>query len=217
MTTDQLNVNSTKLTPKYRIGKVERKILILIGNGYKGEDYFPKEGCNTRFLIENLFGASGFDDTGMEAKPKVIVSRALHSLYRKGLVKMGLHPSRGRRIWMKRDEDFPGVMRSSEKFVSFSFYEWVGAVLNVKKIELESSDFVSYSPEHTKKWWMLTDAGKVLVGSWNVLDKTPNIPNKTPFVPNTFYLHNKNLLGTDAKNYHDNFPMVSKDDTQDGD
>jgi hypothetical protein len=217
MTTD-LNVNSTKLTSKYRIGKVERKILILVGNGYGGvPKYYPKEGCDSSWLVENLFGNSGFDDTGMEAKSKVIVSRALHSLYRKGLVKIGTHPSRGRRIWRKKDEDLPGMMGSSDKFVSLYFHERAGTDLDVKKIELESSDFISILPTHTKKWWMLTDAGKALVGSWKVLDKIPNIPNKTPFVPNLAYLLNKDLMGTDAKNYRDNFPMTSEDDTQDGD
>ena len=108
-------------------------------------------------------------------------------------------------------------MGSSDKFVSLYFHEWAGTDLNVEKIELESSDFISFLPTHTKKWWMLTDAGKALVGSWNVLDKIPNIPNKTPFVPNLVYEHNIDLMGTDAKNYRDNFPMISEDDTQDGD
>ena len=38
MTSNQLNVNSTKLTPKYRIGKVEHEILLLVARGYQEKD-----------------------------------------------------------------------------------------------------------------------------------------------------------------------------------
>jgi len=192
MTTHELNVNSVKLTPKYRIGKRERKILILVGNGFKGEDvlifgrigkspdYYPNEGCNMRFLVENLFGAVGIESSidcdRMEAKPKVIISRALRSLYLKGLLKMGTLPTRGRKKWMKSEENIPGfygTLISTEKFVSLTFNEWVGTDLHVETIRLESSTFYSELPTNTKKWWMLTDAGKNLVNSWEVLDTTP--------------------------------------------
>jgi hypothetical protein len=192
MTTEQLNVNSIKLTPKYRIGKVERKILLLIAGGYKDKElnlgginfgaasWYPNEGCNSRFLVERLW-VDGIDYTEMKTKNKVIVSRALHSLYRKGLVKMGRYPSNGIKVWRKSDDcgsGYYGGMQTPERFVSLVFYEY-NKNYDAKRITLKSSDSYSELPSNTKKWWMLMDAGKALVESWKVPDKSskgsPNI------------------------------------------
>jgi hypothetical protein len=155
-----------------------------------------------RFLVENLFGAVGIESSidcdRMEAKPKVIISRALRSLYLKGLLKMGTLPTRGRKKWMKSEENIPGfygTLISTEKFVSLTFNEWVGTDLHVETIRLESSTFYSELPTNTKKWWMLTDAGKVLVGKW-FPNKTPNVVVNLPqhTEADSFTMYNASLL-----------------------
>jgi len=181
MTTDELNVNSIQLTPKYRIGKVEHKILLLVALGYreKDRDYdecYPLEGCDMGFLVKRLYPSDGVDGGGeMNPKPKAMVSRALNTLYRKGLLKVAIHPSRGRKVWNPAPlsligTGYYGGMQYPDDNVSVLIREHHRTNTKTK---LQSHAHYCYLPEQVRKWWMLTDAGKSLVDSWKVPDKAP--------------------------------------------
>ena len=184
MTTDELNVNLIELTPKYRIGKVEHKILLLVARGYqeKDDDYserFPLEGCNMAFLIKKLYPTDGVDYGDAEAmnpKPKAMVSRALHALYRKGLLKVAIHPVQGHKMWHPVGISgagtgyYGGMQYPDNDNVSVLIREHHNTNTKAK---LQSHTRYCYLPKHVRKWWMLTDAGKVLVDSWKVPNKTP--------------------------------------------
>lgn len=161
------NVNSTKLTNDgVRLGKMEKQVLHLLTlpARYSIPNYdttgYPPDGSCVSLLAKEIYGHDAFDCGGaMKDLPKVALSRILHRLYRKGLVRIYWHP-RQSRVWEKID-DVPGIYGfygSDQKSISVWVREWGRLEYDT---ELQNPNtYATELPSHVKRWWALTDKGR---------------------------------------------------------
>ena len=159
-------VNSIKLT------KLERRILEVLSKQRPREsyDYYPEEGNDTRGIASMVYGEKVLkrervggnycSDISIAYSAKSSLSRALKSLWNKGLVKRC--KPRYRRYWHKPDD------WDRERGRSIGFYGADLMGLNdswVNEKGIYCTDYIRASsfsklPRRTKEWWILTDSGK---------------------------------------------------------
>ena len=151
-------VNSIKLT------KLERRILKALSKKRPREsyEYYPEEGNDTYGIASIAYGRdvlNPYHNTYLTDSAKSSLSRALKSLWRKGMIKKCL--PRYRRYWHKPDD-----WNKERGVVGFYGADLTGlnaSWLNEKGVYctdyIRASGF-SQLPHRTRVWWILTDRGK---------------------------------------------------------
>lgn len=151
-------VNSIKLT------KLEGRILKTLTKERPREsiEYYPKEGNDTYGIASIVYGRDVLDpysNASLTDSAKSSLSRALKSLWRKGMVKK-CHPEY-RRYWHKPNEWNREIMGGG--FYSADLMGLDASWVNEEGVHC--TDYVRASgfsqlPHRTRVWWILTDRGK---------------------------------------------------------
>jgi len=161
-------VNSIKLT------KLEGRILKALSKQRPREsyEYYPKEGNDTCGLASMVYGQRALNcervggnicsGVSVAYSARSSLSRALKSLWKKGIVKK-CHPEY-RRYWHKPNE-------WNRERMGGGFYGADLTGLNASEVDEEGVLYTNYIrasgfstlPHRTRVWWILTDSGKDVI------------------------------------------------------
>lgn len=145
-----MDVNLIKLT------NLERNVLAALAQS-RGNDRYPQQG-NDEYGISQILLPASLDpylNLSLTSSTRSSLSRALNTLYRKGLVKK-CTPSY-RYVWHKRDDEV-GLVGYFGK--EYSLEMVVREAAQPAKLEFFGRRTL---PRRVRYWWMLNEKGKSLI------------------------------------------------------
>lgn len=152
-------VNLIKLT------KLERKVLAALAQS-RGNDRYPQQGNDEYGICQILLPASldpdyisfppGPGQCSITSSVRSSLSRALNTLYRKGLVKK-CTPSY-RYTWHKKDDELGLVGYFGKEYSLEMVVKEAG-----QPTKLESFGQFRTLPQRVRYWWLLSEKGKELL------------------------------------------------------